>query len=147
VLFGSLAPKLSHAEEDKTPDTASISYDDFVLELNQGGAKKVQFYGAFGEDVILTLMDGTRLSVRGVKKYDPSSPLGPERTVAKVRDAKVPFSFETFDLYSFRKVPDRFIFFSFFVIESFALLFLPCTVLLIHRERRRARVCWSCQSS
>jgi len=85
----------------------TISYDDFLESLFRGTAERVQFYGSEGEEVILTTKSGDRLQVLGVAKESANSPRGPLSTVAKVRDAKVPLSFESFDLKSFRKGKEK----------------------------------------
>ena len=59
---------------------------------------------AFGARSVATNKKGERLTVLGVPKDDPGSASSPLRTLAKVRDAKVPYSTDEFDLYSFRKV-------------------------------------------
>jgi len=83
----------------------TIEYDDFLSALFLGDAEKVQFYGKEGETAVMTMKKGgARLTVLGVASPSSNSPKGPLSTVAKVRDAKVPFSFESFDLTSFRKV-------------------------------------------
>jgi hypothetical protein len=69
-----------------------------------GDVEKVQFYGKAGEIGVLTTKKGVRLDILGIAPTSSNSPRGPEMTVAKVRDANVPFSFESFDLTSFRKV-------------------------------------------
>ena len=72
--------------------------------LFNGQVSRVQFFGADGSEVIIFTNEGARLRVDGTPKESASSPLSPLKVVAKVRDAKVPYSFESFDLTSFRKV-------------------------------------------
>jgi len=95
----------SAAAPDETPTTTTqIEYDDFLSAMFDGDVEKVQFYGKAGEIGVLTTKKGVRLDILGIAPTSSNSPRGPEMTVAKVRDAKVPFSFESFDLTSFRKV-------------------------------------------
>lgn len=85
--------------------TGEVQYDDFLRLLFRDEVLKVQFYGAKGESAVATTRDGERLSVLGVPSENSNSPVSPLRTVAKVRDAGVPYSFESLDLKSFRKSP------------------------------------------
>mmetsp|Transcript_67678 Transcript_67678/g.153166 ORF Transcript_67678/g.153166 Transcript_67678/m.153166 type:complete len:279 (+) Transcript_67678:28-864(+) len=84
-------------------EPTTIEYSDFLEVLFRGEAAKVQFYGAEGDVAFLTTKEGKRLKVLGMAKASNNSDKGPLSTVARVRDAKVPFSFESFDLVSFRQ--------------------------------------------
>merc|ERR1712224_1183650 len=65
----------------------------------------VRFYGSMGERVVAETIQGQRLEVQGVPQESPNSPIGPLKTVAKVRDSGVPYSFESFDLTRPRQRP------------------------------------------
>ena len=112
---------LDQAEEEMAAATASgnslsrraggmdsnsntISYDEFLTLLFRDEAEKVQFYGSQGEIVVVTTKDeGLRLTVTDVPGGDGrGATIGPLKVVAKVRDSKVPYSFESLDLKSFR---------------------------------------------
>jgi len=105
-----LAAKMVAAEEEaplaakKVAEAGekNIAYDNFLELLNDGEIQRVQFYGETGNKVVATT-NGERVTVIGVPQESSNSPMSPLRTVAKVRDAGVPFTFESFNLAEYRK--------------------------------------------
>ena len=81
-----------------------ISYDAFTELLFRGDASMVRFTGPNGEEVYVTTKSGDTRRVLGVPAESPYKVEGPFKTVARVRDAKVPYTIDSYDLTSFRKV-------------------------------------------
>eukprot|EP00622_Pseudochattonella_farcimen_P007771 FR743842.1.p1 GENE.FR743842.1~~FR743842.1.p1 ORF type:complete len:252 (+),score=31.10 FR743842.1:98-757(+) len=98
-------PALQAESQKQTAISSSdgeISYTDFLAALFMGDVTKVQFYGQAGEQAVATTTQGKRLFVQGVPLEDKSSSNSPLKLVAKVRDAQVPFVFESFNLKAYK---------------------------------------------
>eukprot|EP00638_Chattonella_subsalsa_P010514 CAMPEP_0117763842 /NCGR_PEP_ID=MMETSP0947-20121206/18969_1 /TAXON_ID=44440 /ORGANISM="Chattonella subsalsa, Strain CCMP2191" /LENGTH=131 /DNA_ID=CAMNT_0005585807 /DNA_START=286 /DNA_END=681 /DNA_ORIENTATION=+ len=80
-----------------------ISYDEFVQLLSDGEIQKAKFYGSNGDTVVLTLQNSKEVSIGdGMIKESSTNPQSPLKIVNKLRDARVPYSFD-FDLKKYSK--------------------------------------------
>ena len=100
----SMAAAMPAASRSASSSPSTVTYDKFLDMIFRGDVEKVQFYGLDQETVVLTTKDGgERLTVTDVPGGDGRGATpGPMKVVARVRDAKVPYTFEALDLKSFR---------------------------------------------
>ena len=90
------------APETSTPlptDATEMSYDKLkklLIDCKDPDlciVQKVAFQSASGEQADVILKSGERLTVIGIPEENPSNDSSPAKLVAKLRDAKVPFTF------------------------------------------------------
>mmetsp|Transcript_19288 Transcript_19288/g.50602 ORF Transcript_19288/g.50602 Transcript_19288/m.50602 type:complete len:296 (-) Transcript_19288:356-1243(-) len=87
----------------KAAADGEVAYDKFIQMLFAGDVARVQFYGQFGDaGAVVSTVAGQKLFVATPSEAANSS-ISPLQTVAKVRDAGVPYSFESFDLSGYKK--------------------------------------------
>lgn len=77
----------------------SVTYDELkklLIQCKDEGVckvEKVAFTEASGESADAIFVDGSRVPVIGIPKDDPGTDSSPYKLVAKLRDAKVPYTF------------------------------------------------------
>eukprot|EP00965_Chrysotila_dentata_P055684 1847007-Pleurochrysis_carterae.AAC.7 len=74
-------------------------------ELGECDIVKVEFASVSGETGIAVTKTGERLQIKSIPRDIPSNDSSPLRLVAKLRDAKVPYTFPFSDLSRFRTPP------------------------------------------
>lgn len=110
ALCGTLLPSCARAAEEldvpapeSTPPPASkpsdMTYEELksrLIECKNSEfcmIEKVAFRSASGDQAVVIFKSGETLPVIGIPAEDPSSDSSPARLVARLRDAKVPFTF------------------------------------------------------
>ena len=106
--FGSMLAPPQTARADEADSTAAASrqpttmtYDELcqlLVQCRDGGTDacpvaKVAFATASGEAADAVLKDGSRLAILGIPAENPSNDSSPYKLVAKLRDARVPYTF------------------------------------------------------
>ena len=115
-------PLIARADDDEAPPPppppppppvrSSISYEalsDVLAECRSSGecgVSRVEFTVNSGEEGFATV-DGVRLRITNIPADNPNNDSSPLKLAARLRDAKVPYTFPFSDLSRFREAPQE----------------------------------------
>lgn len=77
-------------------DMSYTSLSKLLIECRETGTctiERVEFNTPSGEEATVVLRSGTSLPISGIPKDDPNSDSSPYKLVARLRDARVPYTF------------------------------------------------------